>query len=366
MRDAGLHGRLADFTLEEILQLIALQQKTGLLTVDASYPMVLAFESGMLVGYRDVRRMGTDPLESYLKNYGYFHGESWEHIDFVQRHSKLDLTEILVNEGLVDADELAHLQMEAAQEDIFRGMQLRDGRYQFMPGREGLAGLNGRVRIKVDGVLMEAVRRIDEIGGLRERFFSNDLKLRATESSADPGSRSAPERRLIALLAKELTLGRVIAQARMSEFDTLSTLDQLREDGLITVASMPRVSTDDVKDVVGQLRTDRKLGRPIALSLVTVAVCAVLAIWQPWAPYARSEDLAGTGTRFEFAHARTRVEAAIQLFEQSHERLPRSLDDLRPEQWVDTAALDLVAQHFTLQVEGDRWMLRPLSAEPGR
>ena len=36
MTDAGLQGRLADFNLQEILQLISLQQKTGLLTVDAS------------------------------------------------------------------------------------------------------------------------------------------------------------------------------------------------------------------------------------------------------------------------------------------------------------------------------------------
>ena len=66
MTDVGLQGRLSDFTLEEILQLIALQQKTGLLTVDASYPMILAFESGLLVGYRDRRRSGGAPAEEDL------------------------------------------------------------------------------------------------------------------------------------------------------------------------------------------------------------------------------------------------------------------------------------------------------------
>ena len=34
MSELGLQGRLADFNLEEILQLVALQQKTGLLRVD--------------------------------------------------------------------------------------------------------------------------------------------------------------------------------------------------------------------------------------------------------------------------------------------------------------------------------------------
>ena len=64
----ALEGRLSEFTLEEILQLIALQQKTGVLTVEASYPMVLYFESGELVSYRDRRGSSPDPLKTYLRS----------------------------------------------------------------------------------------------------------------------------------------------------------------------------------------------------------------------------------------------------------------------------------------------------------
>ena len=364
MKDAGLQGRLADFTLEEILQLIALQQKTGLLTVDASYPMILAFESGMLVGYRDARRLGTDPLESFLKRYGYFPSESWEHIDFVQRNSRLDLTEILVNEGLVDADELAALQMEAAQEDIFRGMQLRDGRYHFTPGRDGMAGLKGRVRIKVDGLLMEAVRRIDEIDGLRERFFSNDLRIRVTDPTGDTSARSAPERRLLALLARESVLSKVVAQARMSEFDTLSTLDQLREDGIVALQSQPRVAGDEVKDAVEKLRRGRSLFRPIAVSVVSVFAWGALVFLQPWSEYALPVE-GDTALRFEESRERTRVEAAVQLFEQAHERLPESLDDLGPEGWLDPGTLSSARERWRLRSSATGWRLEEI-ADDGR
>ncbi len=366
MTDAGLQGRLADFTLEEILQLIALQQKTGLLTVDASYPMVLAFESGMLVGYRDVRRLGLDPLENFLKAYGFFGSETWEHIDFVQRHSKLDLTEILVNEGVVDADELATLQMEAAQEDVFRGMQLRDGRYQFTPGRDGMAGLQGRVRIKVDGLLMEAVRRIDEIGALRERFFSNDIKIRLADPTADTSERSASERRLLALLARTETLGRVVAQARMSEFDTLSTLDGLREDGLVVLVSTPKVQTRAVETDTRDPRRDRMVRNALSVSVVTVVLCLLVAVWQPWAAY-RAAEPSGAGPQYERSRDRARIEAAVQLFEQKHRRLPDSIEILGVEGWLDPSAVDELGERFEIRTDETtgHWSVQPLAASDG-
>lgn len=350
MADAGLQGRLADFTLEEILQLIALQQKTGLLTVDASYPMILAFESGILVGYRDVRRLGSDPLESFLKAYGFFGPETWEHIDFVQRHSKLDLTEILVNESVIDADELATLQMEAAQEDIFRGMQLRDGRYHFMPGRDGMAGLKGRVRFKVDGLLMEAVRRIDEIGSLRERFFSNDLKIKLLESETDTSERSGTDRRVLALLVRTPTLGQIVAQARMAEFDTLSTLDGLLSDGLIALQSIPRARDIDPEVQMRDIRRDRMVRKSVLVSTVSFGLAVAIALFQPWNGY-RATDPQSPGERYRDARDLAKIEAAVQLFEQAHDRLPSNFDQLVADGWIEASALAPLRDRFEIQTD---------------
>ncbi len=365
MREVGLHGRLADFTLEEILQLIALQQKTGLLTVDAAYPMVLAFESGMLVGYRDRRRNGTDPLESFLKRYGFFPTESWEHIDFVAHNSSLDLTEILVNEGLLSAEELAQIQQEAAQEDIFRGMQLRDGRYHFLPGRDGLAGLKGRVRLKVDGLLMEAVRRIDEIAGLRDRYFSNDLKIRLGPEEFEASARSAAERRVLALLGEENTLGRIVAGARMSEFDTLSTLEQLREAGIVVVQSAPRERPDD--ESVTEERSRWALEGPTLRlwigALVAVALGFTLVLAAPWSAYRTAGD-DDPSARLQSHRERARVMAAIELFELDRHRPPKQLEDLVHAGWIDVDLLERIERTHRYELRGTRWTLQPRSVPP--
>jgi hypothetical protein len=358
MTDAGLQGRLADFTLEEILQLIALQQKTGLLTVDSSYPMFLAFDSGMLVAYRDRRRAGADPLEEFLKRYGFFEVAAWENVEFVQKNSRLDLTEILVNERMLSAEEMEKVQFDAAQEDIFRGMQLRDGRYHFNPGHENLTGLKGRVRFKVDGLLMEAVRRIDEIDGLRETFFSNDLTIRRTDLEVDLDQRSPSERTLLSLLGRENMLGVLVANGRMAEFDTLSYLDQLREDGVVEVQSRARADTAADEARSKRVRAKRRYSkRPLAVSFLAMVVAAAVAYLQPFAPYRDHAAPSAIGQRYLVEQDRARLVAAIELYTLQRSRPPGDFDDLRLDDWLEPSTLRRCRQQFEYRVEGRRWTL---------
>jgi len=364
MRDAGLQGRLADFTLEEILQLIALQQKTGLLTVDASYPMFLAFDSGMLVAYRDRRRAGADPLEDFLKRYGFFEVAAWENVEFVQNNSRLDLTEILTNEGMLSTEELEKVQFDAVQEDVFRGMQLRDGRYHFTPGTESLSGLKGRIRYKVDGLLMEAVRRIDEIAGLRETFFSNDLTIRRTDVEVEISERSPSEQVLLGLLGRENALGVLVANGRMAEFDTLSYLHQLCEDEIVSVQTRsrpePRVEEAAIRRAGRRARYSR---RPFAISLLALAAAVAAIMLQPFSSYRELGSTGSAGAAYYQDRDRAELIAAIEMYALQRERPPASLEDLIHDGWMDRDKLLRCQQGFEYRVDGNRWALeeRPTS-----
>jgi hypothetical protein len=358
MRDAGLQGRLADFTLEEILQLIALQQKTGLLTVDASYPMFLAFDSGMLVAYRDRRRAGADPLEDFLKRYGFFEVSAWESVEFVQSNSRLDLTEILPNEGLLTTEELEKVQFDAAQEDVFRGMQLRDGRYHFTPGTESLSGLKGRIRFKVDGLLMEAVRRIDEVVSLRETFFSNDLTIRRTDLEVDVTERSPSEQTLLGLLGRENTLGILVANGRMAEFDTLSYLNQLLVAEIVSVQTRsrpePKVEEAAIRRAGRQSRYSR---RPFALSALALAATVAAIMLQPFSYYRELGSTQSAGAAYYQDRNRAELIAAIELYTLQRERPPAALEDLVYDGWMDHDRLLRCQQIYGYRVDGNYWAL---------
>ena len=63
----SLEGNLTAFGLSEILQLIAVQQKYGMLSIRSQErSKVLFFRNGNIVSTRDRRRKTRDPLKDYL------------------------------------------------------------------------------------------------------------------------------------------------------------------------------------------------------------------------------------------------------------------------------------------------------------
>ena len=67
----ALQGNLDDFSLPEILQLIAVQQKSGVLKLTAGDDVaVVFFEGGKIVSTRDRRRNAKDPLKPFLVKTG--------------------------------------------------------------------------------------------------------------------------------------------------------------------------------------------------------------------------------------------------------------------------------------------------------
>jgi hypothetical protein len=129
----ALEGQLSDFNLAEILQLLASQQKSGFLNLETNRNMVFIFDKGVLISTRDRRSRSRDPLESFLRAYGFFDEKQWKHIEYIGQNSSLDLTEILVSESLMTEQELDKALRSLAQEMTHAGMKLRRGRYYFSP-----------------------------------------------------------------------------------------------------------------------------------------------------------------------------------------------------------------------------------------
>ena len=132
----ALEGQLSDFNLAEILQLLASQQKSGFLNLETNRNMVFIFDKGVLISTRDRRSRSRDPLESFLRAYGFFNEQQWKHIEYVRKNSSLDLTEILISEGLMDNEEMDRALKSLAQEMAHAGMKMRRGRYHFSPTKD--------------------------------------------------------------------------------------------------------------------------------------------------------------------------------------------------------------------------------------
>ncbi len=322
----ALKGQLSDFNLAEILQLIATQQKSGFLTVEAQRTLVFVFDKGQLISTRDRRNEARDPLRSFLTAYGFFTETEWKNIDYVQENSTLDLTEILLSEDLMDNEELDRVLKSVAQEMAHQGMKLKRGRYDFNPTRGTPPGVRSPFRLDVQGLLMEAARRLDEEPSLKEALPSPSLTFTAGAKTIPDGALSPTGRRLMELALAGQPLGRIIRQGRAESFVVLDLLKKWCDEGFVTIVQQ---DDEDYNDE-GSGGRKVKLGRRLGLRSVTMVLMLMLACggagWLRWIDTPIEPSTAGAELRAN--QVRDDVATAAQLYRYQNQELPSSLNEM--------------------------------------
>ncbi|MGH7947603.1 MAG: DUF4388 domain-containing protein, partial [Candidatus Binataceae bacterium] len=163
----ALEGNLTSFKIEEILQLIAVQQKTGMLSVAASdKSAVLFFHDGKIISTRDRRSKTRDPFREYLMRYGCLGREDLTRITQMIAQSKLDLVDILQSEGFFDEKALGRHWRNHIQETLHDVLTWDQCTYKFISGEEVVGGVKTFGEFSVEPLLMESMRRIDEFPAL--------------------------------------------------------------------------------------------------------------------------------------------------------------------------------------------------------
>jgi hypothetical protein len=268
----ALNGQLHDFNLAEILQLIASQQKSGFLVLEGQREMVFVFDKGVLISTRDRRSEAPDPLETFLRNYGFFTENQWTHIGYIRQHSSLDLAEILISEELLTHEELNAVLQNVAREMAHKGMKMRRGRYHFTATRETPAGVRWRIAMDVQGLLMEAARRLDEEAELARVLPSQAVTFVQGPNPPPPDALSPTGRRIIKLALGDRPLGRIIRLARTDSFTTREMLKNFIEGGWLE-AVLP---DDDVAHQDGNGKDRRRRRRRTLLRSPLLSLSMIL------------------------------------------------------------------------------------------
>ena len=158
----ALEGNARDFGLSEIFQLIAIQKKSGMLSVSGDKNMAIFFQDGFIVSTRDRRTKTRDPLKDYLLNYGFIGRDEMNNLQQIQARSGMDLSDILLQEKYFSDDELNTIFTDQIYETIQEVLSWPKSYYKFVTGSGVLVGVRTFSALKVEGLLMESMRRIDE------------------------------------------------------------------------------------------------------------------------------------------------------------------------------------------------------------
>ena len=349
----ALEGQLSDFNLAEILQLISSQQKSGFLHLETQRDMVFVFDKGVLISTRDRRSNTRDPLESFLCAYGFFDNDQWRHVEYVRKNASLDLTEILTSEGLLTDQEMESVLHSVAQEMTVAGMRLTRGRYGFTPTRETPPGVRHPVHMDVQGLLMEAARRVDEEGLLREMLPSQSITFSQGATALPADGLGKAGRRIMKLALAELPLGRIIRQGHAESFVVRNLLKTWCDDGVL-VKHDPE--TDHVQDD-REARERRSLKlttglRSVPLTLLVICLLAA-GVWGRWFATQPAEDHPGRGVRE--AQLRSEVIQGARVFRYEEGRWPSTLDELvRGGQLKSSTLLTVEGLGWSYELDSDR------------
>jgi hypothetical protein len=349
----ALNGTLRDFGIADILQLIAQQQKTGTLHLEAKDQEVhIGFQDGVIVQAESATRRKKDLFGTMLVRAEIITEQQLEEALETQKRTLQRLGDVLVSTGVITKERYRQMAQLQFNETLYRLFSWKSGTYAFE--QEAVHYDPADVTpVRAESVLMEGFRMVDEWPVIRKRIPRYDMVFEKAKelpaargelsdageerrSRGDFASFGEPERRIYALVTPVRDVRKLIDLSCLGEFETCKALCNLVN--LDYLKALPALGDPDpLQDEVSVLdRVRGTLGR-IAVSTVVLAGLVLVAVSSNLNPWSLSGS-ARTGfeeSAVQQAVARaqvSRLEAALDVYRLEKGEYPASLQAL-----VDTS-----------------------------
>ncbi|HVP38783.1 MAG TPA: DUF4388 domain-containing protein [Candidatus Saccharimonadales bacterium] len=269
-----LKGNLDTFRLEEILQLIASQRKTGVLRLGlGDRRAILVFEEGRIVSTHEPGSREPSSLETSLSRMRRVSPDQLGRVAEMRAADGSDPQDLLLSAGLIAPEELAEFLEEHVQDLLLRALSWRSGSYEFVNYAMKPPSSGFRLAFRTEGLLMEAMRRQDEMGRFRRVLVTPAVMLsrRDTSLAHEPDPR---RRRILDALVTPRLLGDLEETLPLWLFDLYEGVHDLWEAGSVEIHG--------AQEWKARERMQRRLARSpveqVAFGVGMVAAMAALAL----------------------------------------------------------------------------------------
>ena len=353
----ALVGTIKDFGLADILQLIGLQRKSGLLTLEHGTDRVtVKFLEGAVVGADTSTRNLEELLGSVLVRSGRITEAQLQETLLIQESTLQRLGYILVKRNFIsDVDLEEALRIQVTQ-IVYRLFRWREGKYQFTP-MDHVEYDNEHFRpLSAETILMEGARMIDEWPMLERRIKSPTVVFRKSESGAaldvpvaslldadidfsfqdapardkrgEGGLRISPdEREVLHMVDGIATVQDLVDTSALAEFDVYRILFELLNRNLIEVVELA-AAAGAAPQHAGRVRW---MSLSLQAAVIAMAVLGVVTLrlnpFTPWRLAADSHDTELLKT-YASRNRLERVEQSLQAYYLDRGSMPDSLQDL--------------------------------------
>lgn len=226
-------GSLVEANLADVCQLLALGLKTGCLSVTEGRRLgQIFFDRGRIVHARILNRR--DRLGDMLVHDGVITREQLTAaLDAQEREPESRLGELLVGRGWTRAEDIERYVRRQVEDAILSLFTWSHGSFSFMSGQLPEAG-EAPLAIAVEGLLLEAARRIDEWSVVEKKIPSFDLVFSADSARVEESAASLTtnQQTVLPLLDGSRALHAVVESTGLHEFDVGHAVFGLVQAGL--------------------------------------------------------------------------------------------------------------------------------------
>jgi hypothetical protein len=269
-----VQGKIADFGIPEIFQLVTSQQKSGALTIRGDErETIFLFSDGMIVDVQPDRQKAPSTLiGNMLVDAGYLTAEELRRILSIQEQEKRKIGEILVERGKISREKLAEYLYLQVRDSLYFTLRIKEGDYRFevfavRPPAWMATPIRG------DRLLMEGMQFLDEYPGIREKFPPERFKVvRKFGVKIDPGALPPQERAVWAATYFSSDPYQVFRRACLTWHEGLKALWELWDRGLVEISRMDLETQDTGRAV----RED--MARKFSIGCIRAAIWSLAAI----------------------------------------------------------------------------------------
>jgi hypothetical protein len=239
----SLSGRLKTMDLPEVLQWCTIGRKTGSLAfVREKTKVNIYLQDGKIISSRS--NDPTKQLGQFLLFQGKISEAQLKKAFEIQLQSRLMLGKILVQENMVSKEDVEKALITRTEEVIYDLFLWDDGYFHFSSSGFSLEELV-LIKIDINTLLFEGIRRKDEWNRIRSAFPNNDVIL-SLRSDTDLKSLSLTpmQKKLLYLLTLKKPISEIILELHGSDFLVCFGLFELYEMNLIEVTEVTRPAAE--------------------------------------------------------------------------------------------------------------------------
>lgn len=238
----ALKGRLEDFGITQLLNLINLARKTGTLYLEgAQKNSYLCFREGKLI-YAALEGV-EDSLPVILQRANVFTAEQVRMIQTnMAGKTDRDIAQVLITSGRLQQQVVVKSVRDTILDLVYQVFSWHEGQFRFEPSKLPVQG-KITTSIALENVIMEGSRRVKEWERLQDELPDLDIPLKFAERPTTPlrdVNLSVEEWRVISFVSPSNTVRQIAQFNNMSELQIRKIVYSLLQAGLVEIIRPPR------------------------------------------------------------------------------------------------------------------------------